>query len=91
MTTPTPLPCPFCSHPEPTVMHDGPGVTVGYCAFWVWCEACNATGPEENTEEADAVAAWNRAPRESPRDHLAERLRNARRRGRRVLARRRSR
>jgi hypothetical protein len=58
------LPCPFCGHPEPTMMHDGPSLPSGYCSFWVWCEACNATGPEENTPTgSDAVAAWNRAPR----------------------------
>lgn len=63
MTTPTPKPCPFCGHPEPTVMHDCPTLPRGYSTSWVWCEACNATGPEEATGEAEAVQRWNRAPR----------------------------
>ena len=88
-----PKPCPFCGHPEPTMMHDGPSLPRGYTASWLWCEACNATGPEENTgDQADAITAWNRALRPEgppapgwPIEHAQE----ARRRALRVRDRRR--
>lgn len=91
MTTPTPLPCPFCGEDyeldwQPAPVH-GSADTYGGC---VHCWICDASGPWRGDWD-HAVVAWNYAPRESPPDHLAERLRNARRRGRRVLARRRSR
>ena len=48
------LPCPFCG---------GRGEVGGIP--WVECQACEASGPQAETEEA-AIAAWNR------RAHSAE-------------------
>ena len=83
-----PLPCPFCGSTDISMC----GMSRALGGFWVECQSgtCWAEGPR-GADEPDAVAAWNKAPREAQPDHLAERLRNARRRGRRVLARRRSR
>lgn len=49
------LPCPFCG---------GRG-EVGGLIPWVECQACEASGPQAETEEA-AIAAWN------TRTHSAE-------------------
>jgi len=87
----TPKPCPFCNHPGPTNMHHSPSLPRGYSTAWVWCEACNATGPEENTGEDEAIAAWNRAPRPEarPPGWPIEHAQEARRRALRVRDRRR--
>ena len=87
MTTPTPLPCPFCGSLRSSTVDDHEG------SCYQTCHGCDAEGPTARFH-SDAVKFWNRALRVAPHgrpDHLAERLCNARRRGRRVLARRRSR
>ena len=97
MTTPTPLPCPFCGSAarleslscESWMVKHGGDPSPRYFVE-CWGRGCRAHLWLADSK-ADAVAAWNKAPREAQPDHLAERLRNARRRGRRVLARRRSR
>ena len=54
MTTPTPLPCPFCGAVA-MVIDRGHSIVVE-------CLGCNVFGPMSKGYD-DAVAAWNKAPR----------------------------
>lgn len=54
--TPTPLPCPFCGSLRSDIG------TSDMEVFWVECCGCDAEGPPARLE-ADAITAWNRAPR----------------------------
>lgn len=69
--TPLPLPCPFCGHPETDTTH------AAVDGAWTWgaitCanEPCEAMGPWQQSE-ADAVNAWNKAPRRATVSHAEE-------------------
>jgi Lar family restriction alleviation protein len=54
-------PCPHCGNaPQPVPQNTSVPLAFGYTQF-IWCEHCNARGPERDTAE-EAIAAWNRRP-----------------------------
>lgn len=62
-----PLPCPFCGNGAGICDNSEAG---GPLYIWVSCNCCGAKGSPCVTED-EAVAAWNRRPRE---EELARRL-----------------
>ena len=54
------LPCPFCGLTDPLSVHP---LDDEYPEYWVHCYQCGIDGPDGPTE-ADAIASWNRRPRE---------------------------
>lgn len=51
-------PCPFCGVPPFHEVQNGNNTPFGQVQF-VWCEKCDACGPERYSE-AEAIEAWNR-------------------------------
>lgn len=56
-TLPTLLPCPFCGADDAAVVDSDDHIT-----YYVWCMACDASGPREG-RRLDAVESWNRRVR----------------------------
>ncbi len=56
MSNPYLRPCPFCGYSKPFVTSIHPEESIKF--YWVFCDNCEAQGPQREFEEA-AVTMWN--------------------------------